>query len=1047
MELEGGSGRESGREREGQEVREQDRGQRGTDRNRERESRRESRREIWREIWRGGYRESGTERVGQREGLDRERETGTERERLRQGERLGQRERERGKRMGESCVVRLLRGEHVVCPRLRVWSSRNVNERGESRWLLTLRQGEEEASIEAMLTPEASQGVSASDVSPGSCVVLRDYVVEEGGAGRKSMVVVLELDVAGVDPSTSLPSPLGRGGRVSASRGGGAYSPADSEPGSAVTHAAMCGVCLEVMVDPSSLGCGHNFCVGCLERVVAQKEGGQAARCPSCRATIKAGGGTGHSDRGSAGSWSWSGGNHEGSRSRPGSSSLASSSSSSQFAVNTMLRDLIRERFPEAFQRRHEAQVAEETRRRMRAELEAEVRAMESNLGQMLVDAAGRGDGKAVDALLEKGADVNWMVVDYSDGEDRGGEEEEEEGEGEGAGAGRGGGGGGGSEGREDWGSTTLPVVLGLRTAYTAAVENGHMEVARAVVAHGGSEEPLASLVAGVLFSENTPRYVVREALEALDVLGPGLAKGQISIVAECLKRALDQGHDSVAVAALRALGSLADDEQSALRVLPAVRQVLDSSLNSGSTWSAGPGYNHEVDSSVLRASLGCLEKLDAGVGDVVELYENWLGGDLGLILRSLLVEAEVGRDSWDWETQVACLKLISRLRRKVDEATLCAVASCMGSSDDEAVKEAAFKCLRRIGEERGPGALDGVYGEVAKQVDDYHFKVRRNACVVMGTLKGEVPLQRAVVLLKGLPDDDGEVRVACARSIAGLLEEAAVEDSNGVSEYLKELVNAVDTGGCPSFLQRRDGPQQSLAEAMLGGTSLAEWVSQGRGPAHCLAELSAALGRKFWKKLIAFLTHPAVLAEAPESCLLSLSALQSPEACAMAVQPLARIVAGRPRGVGHRVKRVAIQALADASAGAAGLPRREPPSLRTGRSSRRRSRRATTPSGLARRSTFLHSGTGLGFLEGTDSSDESDESDESDGSDGSDTDTEDTDTDSFSEGEDGEEEDFGPESLGLGGGGDGNDVNSMLRRAAEARVTYLRERRSRIRR
>ena len=912
--------------------------------------------------------------------------------------------------MVDSTLVRLHCGEHVAFPTLRVASARDVGSGEGGRWLLALgsaREGEAEEGrgfVDAMLTPDASGGVPGG-VRVGATVRLTDYVVErrEGLGGSRTMLVVLGLEVVAERRRCT-------GEVETEEEAEAAAAAAAREEAEAAGAGAVCGVCLELMVAPVSVACGHNFCAGCLGRVVGSGGGGGAncASCPSCRSSLK----------------------------------YLKADRAGGFPVNTMLRDLIRERFPSAWARRHEALRVEAEGRRRRAEREAEARARGGRLGALLVEAAGRGDGGEVDKLLAEGADINFMVVVDDEGD--GGEVCEGKGEGE------------VREGEVCEGAG--PRCLGLRTAYTAAVEGGHAEVARALVARGGSEEPLALLVAGALAPGN-PRYVRREALEALEVLGAGRARGQIGRVVECLGRALEQDHDSVAVAALRALGALADDEASVLAALPAVRSVLDASLNAGSTWAAGPGYNHEVEGSVLRASLACLEKLDAAVGDVVATCYNWLGGNLPQILRSLLGEAEVGRDSWDWETQVACLKLISRLHHMPDELTLCTVAACMGQSDDAAVREAAFQCLRRIGEERGPGSLDRVYGEVARQVDDYHYKVRRNASIILGTRGGEAPLRR-VGLLTGLADEDSEVRVACAQSIAALLEEASAGSPGEVSEYVRGLALKVALDGSPARPSATAGGGDAgggfppaLAAAMLGGTALVEWVNQGRGPAHALALLGEVLGRPHWKGLIGYLTHPAVLAEAPESCLLSLSALQSPEACGMAVPPLARLVAGRGEGrapVSDRVRRVAIQALADVSLGASGLPRRAPAAAPgPERSSRRSAAGGRSRSGGPAAARLLaesrHRYGARGGLDSSDSSDvSSDEVDESSSESSSSVSSMST-AYVDADGEEGDAydddrllTDVGP----IRGHATGPASRHLIRRATEARMTYLRERR-----
>ena len=43
-----------------------------------------------------------------------------------------------------------------------------------------------------------------------------------------------------------------------------------------------CAVCLEIMVEPITLPCGHNFCYSCLDQYFNESN-----TCPLCRGEIK----------------------------------------------------------------------------------------------------------------------------------------------------------------------------------------------------------------------------------------------------------------------------------------------------------------------------------------------------------------------------------------------------------------------------------------------------------------------------------------------------------------------------------------------------------------------------------------------------------------------------------------------------------------------------------------------------------------------------------------------------------------------------------------
>jgi hypothetical protein len=52
-----------------------------------------------------------------------------------------------------------------------------------------------------------------------------------------------------------------------------------------VDPTCSCAVCMEVLVDPVTLPCGHALDLGCVQRVVNASRGG-AACCPTCREPI-----------------------------------------------------------------------------------------------------------------------------------------------------------------------------------------------------------------------------------------------------------------------------------------------------------------------------------------------------------------------------------------------------------------------------------------------------------------------------------------------------------------------------------------------------------------------------------------------------------------------------------------------------------------------------------------------------------------------------------------------------------------------------------------
>ncbi|XP_068129261.1 E3 ubiquitin/ISG15 ligase TRIM25-like [Hyperolius riggenbachi] len=48
-----------------------------------------------------------------------------------------------------------------------------------------------------------------------------------------------------------------------------------------------CSICLSIYTDPVTLRCGHNFCRGCIDRVLDTQEGSAGYFCPDCRETFQ----------------------------------------------------------------------------------------------------------------------------------------------------------------------------------------------------------------------------------------------------------------------------------------------------------------------------------------------------------------------------------------------------------------------------------------------------------------------------------------------------------------------------------------------------------------------------------------------------------------------------------------------------------------------------------------------------------------------------------------------------------------------------------------
>ncbi|OCT86127.1 E3 ubiquitin/ISG15 ligase TRIM25 [Xenopus laevis] len=49
----------------------------------------------------------------------------------------------------------------------------------------------------------------------------------------------------------------------------------------------LCSVCLHIYTDPVTLRCGHNFCQGCIQSVLATQEASGVFSCPECRAEFR----------------------------------------------------------------------------------------------------------------------------------------------------------------------------------------------------------------------------------------------------------------------------------------------------------------------------------------------------------------------------------------------------------------------------------------------------------------------------------------------------------------------------------------------------------------------------------------------------------------------------------------------------------------------------------------------------------------------------------------------------------------------------------------
>ncbi|XP_044839801.1 E3 ubiquitin-protein ligase TRIM39-like [Mauremys mutica] len=56
-----------------------------------------------------------------------------------------------------------------------------------------------------------------------------------------------------------------------------------------VQDEAICSICLEYLMEPVTIACGHNFCRACLSQYCAEKGAGTPLTCPQCRAQFQKG--------------------------------------------------------------------------------------------------------------------------------------------------------------------------------------------------------------------------------------------------------------------------------------------------------------------------------------------------------------------------------------------------------------------------------------------------------------------------------------------------------------------------------------------------------------------------------------------------------------------------------------------------------------------------------------------------------------------------------------------------------------------------------------
>ncbi|XP_059580826.1 E3 ubiquitin-protein ligase TRIM52-like [Alligator mississippiensis] len=62
-------------------------------------------------------------------------------------------------------------------------------------------------------------------------------------------------------------------------------------PGQDMDEEATCSICLELLTEPVTIGCAHNFCRACITKYCedAVRGSGNAVPCPSCRAQFQIG--------------------------------------------------------------------------------------------------------------------------------------------------------------------------------------------------------------------------------------------------------------------------------------------------------------------------------------------------------------------------------------------------------------------------------------------------------------------------------------------------------------------------------------------------------------------------------------------------------------------------------------------------------------------------------------------------------------------------------------------------------------------------------------
>ncbi|XP_016057019.1 PREDICTED: tripartite motif-containing protein 52-like [Miniopterus natalensis] len=59
--------------------------------------------------------------------------------------------------------------------------------------------------------------------------------------------------------------------------------PNTRNPVQTLQEEAVCAICLDYFTDPVSIGCGHNFCRGCVTQLWGKEEEDGDEDCPQCR--------------------------------------------------------------------------------------------------------------------------------------------------------------------------------------------------------------------------------------------------------------------------------------------------------------------------------------------------------------------------------------------------------------------------------------------------------------------------------------------------------------------------------------------------------------------------------------------------------------------------------------------------------------------------------------------------------------------------------------------------------------------------------------------